>query len=153
MKTDPTFVLSSNVDAYSMEDADSAPLEITEETSQNYPASNRTCWRKQEPALVESTFTGKQFSDIDDTMSPLKYYKMFFDDTLIEHITEQTNLYHIQESLAKGLKDKCASTIKYKIEHLIGILIYMGIHPNPQYRMYWSTSTQISQITRALKGG
>ena len=88
-----------------MEDAYSAPLEIHEETSQNSPASNQTCWRKREPAFVESTFKGIQFSDIDDTMSPLEYFKMFFDDNFIEHITEQTNLYHIQESLAKGLKD------------------------------------------------
>ena len=68
------------------------------------------------------------------------------------HRTDQSLPY--TRKLSKRTKRHVrTSTDKDEIEQLIGILLYMGIYPNLQYRMYWSTSTQISQIKRALKGG
>lgn len=136
-----------------MEDSTSAATETEHNPSQTPASSSESRWRKREPAIVQSTFLGSSFSEVEDTKSPFEYFKMFFDDDLVQQIVDQTNLYHTQESLSKGLKDTFVVTDKDEMEQLIGILLYMGVYPNPQYRMYWSPSTQIQQITRALKGG
>lgn len=127
-----------------------ATTPLPQEPSCNYADAR---WRKRDPVVVPHDFRGKPFTEVEELQSPFEYFKSFFDDRLIEHISEQTNLYHTQEALSKGLKDNFVSTDKEEIEQFIGILLYMGIYPNPQYRMYWSPATNIPQITRALKGG
>ena len=119
----------------------------------NTDRSESTRWRKRDSAIVPSTFIGAAFTDVDDILSPIQYFKQFFDDDLFEHIANQTNLYYTQESLSKGLKVKFEPTDKAEIEQLVGALLYMGIYPNPQYRMYWNPATAVPQITRCLKGG
>ena len=57
-----------------------------------------------------------------------------------------------QQKLEKGLKNCHFQTDNAKIEQLLGILLYMSIYHNPQYRMYWSTQIPFDQI-KALKGG
>lgn len=78
---------------------------------------------------------------------------MFFDGDLFEHIAEQTNLFFTQQTLANGLRVKFEPTDKDEIEQFVGILLFRGIYPNPQYRMYWKPATSMPQITRTLKGG
>ena len=85
-------------------------------------------------------------------LSTIEYFKRFFDDNLIVHIAEQTNLYNTQEKFNSS-SGKTLNTDSNEIEQLIGILLLMGIYPNPQYRMYWNPSTALPQITNALKGG
>ena len=54
-------------------------------------------WRKREPTVVDSTFYGKEFPDpLLTEISPYMYFKLFFDDDLIKHIADQTNLYSVQ---------------------------------------------------------
>ena len=48
-------------------------------------------------------------------------------------------------------KNPHIQTDKDEIEQLL--LLYMGIYPILQYRMYWSNHTPFPQITKALKCG
>lgn len=50
-------------------------------------------WRKREPPVVDSTFHGKALPGAPLTeMSTYMYFKKIFDDELIKHIPNQTNL-------------------------------------------------------------
>lgn len=109
--------------------------------------------RKKEQLPVLSSFSGPAFSEVSDIHSPYKYFKHFFDDELLKHIAEQTNIYCAQEKTSKNLRCKCIDTDKDEIEQLIGVLLFMGIYPNSQYRVYWSQASPMPQITKALEGG
>ena len=98
-------------------------------------------------------FTGKKFEPVHEIPPPISYFKNFFDDDLIQHIADQSNLYCTQQKLKMNLKCSHIQTDKDEIEQLLGVFLYMGIFPVPQYRMYWSIHTHFPQITRALKGG
>ena len=118
------------------------------------------CWRKRKSENISSQFKGASFSLDDELLLPTEYFKRFFDDNLIVHIAEQTNLCNIQEKFNSSIQNtqynltgKTLNTDSNEIEQLIGILLLMGIYPNPQYRMYWNPSTTLPQITNALKGG
>ena len=101
---------------------------------------------------MPTEFTGKPFETVHEMQPPTSYFKNFFDDELIQHITDQTNLYCTQQKMQKSLKCPHIQIDRDEIEQLLGVLLYIGIYPNPQYRMYWSSHTSLSQITKALKG-
>ena len=68
----------------------------TKENSNNKFKENFR-WRKREPPDADSTFYGKEFPDpLYTEISPCMYFKQFFDDDLIKHIADQTNLYSVQ---------------------------------------------------------
>ena len=53
----------------------------------------------------------------------------------------------------KNLKCKLLDTDDKEIEQFIGVLLYMGIYPLPQYRMYWSPQCRLPIITEVSKEG
>ncbi|XP_065065413.1 uncharacterized protein LOC135691480 [Rhopilema esculentum] len=56
-------------------------------------------WRKREAAVVNSVFCGEPLpSPPNEVLTPIEYFKNFFDDQLIGHISEQTNLYSVQKN-------------------------------------------------------
>ena len=54
-------------------------------------------------------------------MTPLQYFKLFWDGNILEHITHQTNLYSVQQS-GKSIK-----TNAKEMEVFFGIQITMAI--------------------------
>ena len=98
-------------------------------------------WRKREPPVVDGTFHGKSFSDpLLTEISPYMYFKQFFDDELIKHIADQTNLYSVQ------CTGKSINVNENEIEQYFGILILMSVIKLPQVRRYWSEETRIPGI-------
>ena len=77
------------------------------------------CWRKRKSENISSQFKGASFSLDDDLLSPIEYFKRFFDDNLIVHIAEQTNLYNTQEKFNSS-SEKTLNTDSNEIEQLIG---------------------------------
>ncbi|KAL7631295.1 UNVERIFIED_CONTAM: hypothetical protein RMT77_018402 [Armadillidium vulgare] len=110
-------------------------------------------WRKREPEISPHDFLGSQFSLPEKVLTPLEYFKNFFSKDLMDHIAEQTNIYCIQEKINKNLNCSLIHTDKNEIEQFLGILLFMGIYPLPQYRMYWNPKFYLPQITETLKGG
>ncbi len=72
--------------------------EATETTTKRKARQYR--WRKKEPRVVDTEFKGAGFSKrehyVEET-SPLSYFKLFWDDNMVENLVEQTNLYSVQQ--------------------------------------------------------
>eukprot|EP00795_Rhopilema_esculentum_P006428 gene6428-biopygen8027 len=72
-------------------------------------------WRKREAAVVNSVFCGEPLpSPPNEVLTPIEYFKSFFDDQLIAHISEQTNLYSVQKN------GSSVATTADEIEQFIG---------------------------------
>ena len=114
---------------------------------------NLTSWKKRRPTLIDINFLGTSGNAPAEILTPLQYFKHFFGNQLLEHITKQSNLYCIQQKVKHNLKCKQLDTTKNEIEQFIGVLLFMGIYQLPQYRMYWSPAFRLPQITESLNGG
>ncbi len=128
-------------------DSESEGEDIPIRTAPKKPklAGDHFRWRKRAPMEENSSFSGPDFPDPPrEDLSPLKYFKMFFDDELISTIVEQTNLYSVQTS------NRNINTNKNEIEQFLGILVMMGILKYPQYKMYWLPETRIPAIADCM---
>ena len=100
---------------------------------------------KKNLCSFDTSFKGEHFSPPPlDPLSPYHYYKIFFDDNLIKHITEQTNFYSVQTS------GKSINVTTDGMEQYFSILVRMSIIKLPQVRMYWTQSTQVSSISNVM---
>ena len=70
----------------------------------------------------------------------MKYFKLFWKDDLNELISEQTNLYSVQQN------GKSVATNPGEIEQFIGLQMYMSIVQLPTYNMYWESLTWFDPI-------
>jgi hypothetical protein len=78
-----------------------------------------------------------------DTTDPLALLDLFIPPEMYATIAENTNLYAISKN-APMARTKSNSrywwpTNENEIRVLFGILYYMGIHREPNYRIYWET--------------
>ena len=102
-------------------------------------------WRKKQPCSFDTSFKGEHFPPAPlHPLSPYQYFKIFFDDDLTKHITEQTNLYSVQTS------GKSINVTTGEMEQYFSILVRMSIIKLPQVRMYWTHSTQVSSISNIM---
>lgn len=72
---------------------------------------------------------------------PVDYFKYFFDESIVENIANQSNLYSVQKNVNKPL-----NTNPTEIEQFIGVCAYMSVYNLPRSRMYWSFRTRIDKI-------
>ena len=108
-------------------------------------SQNNFRWRKKQPCSFDMSFKGKHFPPPPlDPLSPYQYFKIFFDDNLIKHITEQTCLYSVQTS------GKSINVTTDEMEQYLSILVCMSMIKLPQVRMYWTKSTQLSSISNIM---
>ena len=133
-------------EAYStMFEESTKPKDGSTKTKMNPIADPPRQWRRKLPAKVNNEFVGEPFPDPPKKeMSPLEYFKLFFDDKLISHIAHQSNLYATQQA------GKSQSTNSNEIEQYIGLLLMMGIIKLLQYRMYWENATRFPMIAAAM---
>ena len=111
----------------------------TKPTEQNYR------WRKRTPVQYDVAYCGEPFPDPEERdKTPLKYFKEFFDNELIELLVDQTNLYSMQ------CNDKSINVDCDEMEQYLGILITMSIVKLPQARMYWSHETRIPLVADVM---
>ena len=88
-------------------------------------------WRKRDMMPADSTYEQVE-NDIEETKSPLEYFKQFWPDEIHDLVVEQSNLYSTQKS------GTSINTSTNKIEKFIGMHIKMGIIRLPSYKLYWS---------------
>lgn len=79
-----------------------------------------------------------------EEMTPLQYFKYFFDDDLISEIADQTNLYSVQKT------GKSVKTNPKEIEQFLGMQILSGIVKMPSYRMYWAEASRYPPISDTM---
>ena len=79
----------------------------------------------------------------------MKYFKLFVNNELIDHMTFQSNLYATQLSQQNGTR-AIKSFTKSEIKSTIGIILLMGIYKLPNRRMYWAPYSKVSIIAETM---
>ena len=69
-------------------------------------------------------------SDEFECSTPLSYFKMFFDENMLDHTVLQTNIYSTQCNINKG----AIRTDKAELERYLGILLTMSLISAPYFR-------------------
>ena len=85
-------------------------------------------------------------SDVFECSTPLSYFKMFFDENMLDHTVLQTNIYSTQCNI-----NKCVIGIdKAELERFLGISLTRPVISAPYYRFYWALETRYELITSAM---
>jgi hypothetical protein len=84
-------------------------------------------------ALLPPTFSTKSH--------PFDYFTLFFTPELFSTITKHTNQYAAQQRLFNIQERQCEwdPLISEELYVFLGVIIYMGIHLEPEISMYWNT--------------
>ena len=92
----------------------------------------------KEPPVADSTF--QEFPDpLLTEISPYMYFKQVFDDELIKHIADQTNLYSVK------CTGKSRNVDENETEQYFGILLYSCLPPS------WNKkNTSFEEVERTL---
>ena len=77
--------------------------------------------------------------------SPFQYFSRFFSPQLIQHITDQTNLYATQKDISNSF-----CTTDEEIMHFLAILIYMGNSEMASVWDYLSMETKVPQVAELM---
>jgi hypothetical protein len=85
-----------------------------------------------------------QFDAPSKVYTTLEYFHKFFDESLFDHIAEQTNLYSV---LTHG---SSVDTSPSEIKAFIGIEILMGVINMPAFEDYWALPIRYSQIADVM---
>ena len=84
---------------------------------------------------------------------PMKFFQLFMDDNIIEHIVQQTNLYAEQSIQCQQEQDKQQPHSRSRawkpvtlveLKKFFGLLFLTGIIRKPTLQSYWSTDELIS---------
>ena len=102
-------------------------------------------WHKRGTVQYNTTYKGEPFPlPPEPEMTPFQYFKQTFDDQLIDHIVEQTNLYSVQSTGTSIAVDH------NEMEQYIGLLVMMSIIKLPQIRMYRAKETRVPCIADVM---
>lgn len=78
----------------------------------------------------------------ESVQTPFMYWKRLFTDQMIEHITEHTNQYSVQQT------GTSVNTTVAEIEYFLSILLYMGVFEFPSLEDYWTMSVKRFKVQR-----
>ena len=81
--------------------------------------------------------------------TPVDYFMLFFDNDLLQHIVDQTNLYAQKNPLSA--RYAWYDTTTSELLAFLGLIIMMGIKRLPSYTDYWSSNPLLG--TRELVAG
>ena len=69
-----------------------------------------------------------------DTDGPCEFFEKFFEDDVIKLLVDQTNLY------AQQRQTRYWNDVTYdEMKCFLGVLLGMGVHRLPKFKLYWST--------------
>ena len=68
----------------------------------------------------------------------IKFFMQIFDDSLFQHIVDQTNLY-VSQMPSRSARYGWYDTTVTEMKAFVGVLLLMGIHQLPSIADYWST--------------
>ena len=78
----------------------------------------------------------------DCVREPINYFRDFFDNEILEHIVEQSNIYAIQRNPNKPL-----NLDRNELEQFIGTLFVMSLTKITNTRLYWATGFAMNDIS------
>lgn len=106
---------------------------------------SRLRWYKSTYIPDDVTCVPEDNEFLDDELTPFEYFKMFFDNDIMENIVFQSNLYAVQKDPERPL-----NTTKNEVSAFMGILLLSGIIKVPSYRMYWANATRVSSVAEVM---
>ena len=77
-------------------------------------------------------------------MSPMEYFSLFWDDTVMDTLVYQTNLYSVQQTGAS------INLTKDELEEFLGIQMRMSVVKMPSYELYWAAGTSYDPIASVM---
>ena len=102
-------------------------------------------WRRKEPPIGRTVPAENEFSrPPPEELTPLEYFRLFWDKTITENIVEQTNLYSVQKN------GTSINTNVNEMEQFIGVQMKMSYVSMPKYNMYWSRGTRYDPIASVM---
>lgn len=119
--------------------------EIEDDDIYTQAGPSRLRWLKCDFRPDDVVCNQEDNSFLESDMTPYEYFKMFFDDDIIESITSQTNLYATQKNVNNPLQAS-----KSEMSAFIGILLLSGIVKVPSYKMYWANATRVSSVADVM---
>ncbi|XP_041664121.1 piggyBac transposable element-derived protein 2-like isoform X2 [Cheilinus undulatus] len=99
-------------------------------------------WAKKDIPMF--TVPEPVFSVPESVQEPLEYFKRLFSDQMIEHISEHTNLYSVQQTGAS------VNTTAAEIEDFLSVLLYMGVFPFPAIGDYWAAESRFPPVADTM---
>ena len=83
--------------------------------------------------------------EIDIIKSPVEYFRYYFDETLLDQIVFQSNLYSIQQNSNKPLR-----LTQWELEQCIGVVLYIACATLPNSRLYSSKVYRNDNIANVM---
>uniref|UniRef100_A0A672KYQ5 PiggyBac transposable element-derived protein 3-like n=2 Tax=Sinocyclocheilus grahami TaxID=75366 RepID=A0A672KYQ5_SINGR len=80
----------------------------------------------------------------ESVQSPFMYWKRLFTDQMIEHITEHTNQYSVQQT------GTSINTTVAEMEDFLSILLYMGVFEFPSLEDYWACESRFPPVADTM---
>uniref|UniRef100_A0A8C1MEY7 PiggyBac transposable element-derived protein domain-containing protein n=1 Tax=Cyprinus carpio TaxID=7962 RepID=A0A8C1MEY7_CYPCA len=80
----------------------------------------------------------------ESVQTPFMYWKRLFTDQMIEHITEHTNQYSVQQT------GTSINTTVAEMEDFLSILLYMGVFEFPSLEDYWACESRFPPVADTM---
>ena len=109
---------------------------VDEDHEAEYCDSQR--WRRGERLSLQSHSLPSSLGEDLCGKEPYEIFKMFFGPDMIQHLTEQTNLYAVRDK-----NNSKFHATEEEICKFLGILLISGYHSLPSENDYWSTSEDL----------
>ena len=115
------------------------------------PPSPPTVWLKRD--LVSKYFSNppeERTLSSNQCATPYSMFNLFFDDEVVDHIVEMTNLYARRDKNLVNFR-----TSNSEIRVFLAILLLSGFTPRPRARMYWEACEVVgcAAVSKAMNRG
>nr|CAH7759880.1 unnamed protein product [Callosobruchus chinensis] len=100
-------------------------------------------WKKED--FQHNQIPNEKIFDVPfDVLTPLQYFKKFWDDSVFEYISNETNTY---STLVTGT---CINTSPTEIKQFIALELIMGVVSMPSLDDYWAVNTRYSLVADVM---
>ncbi|XP_030747084.1 piggyBac transposable element-derived protein 2-like [Sitophilus oryzae] len=103
---------------------------------------SKVTWQKTLPTnCIKNAFLSEvsMSQEVEDCKTPVDFFRLFFNDSLIELFVTETNRYALQ-------KNKTLNVTKDEMFVFIGGMLLSGYAKYPNKRMYWSQRIDVPRI-------
>lgn len=120
-----------------------AALTLLDNSKKPPPAKKRKpdLWTNKEMSFDISQNCNEKIppAAVDEKMTPLQFFQLFFDEGVLKNIEEQTNLYAQQKNYALNMT-------RSELLVVFGGLLLSGYGKYPNKRLYWSNENDVPKI-------
>ena len=127
--------VSGEVEVHEEEEEDDVAEEDVAKESENEEYRR---WRKTERLPLQAHCMPQKVGEDNFGKEPYEIFNLFFGPEIIQHITEQTNLYAVRDKNASNFH-----VTEEEIRKFLGLLLISGYHSLPSENDYWSTSEHL----------